>query len=105
MLEYPVWLWNGWPWTRGSNRYANGALHRALGNARDVAQIVFSCRVRVYVGSVLEHKRAALAAYRSQMERLNGEARWPVLSDVADGEFLQRLETEFEIFRRSDFRP
>lgn len=105
LLEYPVWLWNIWPWTQGGARYASGIARCVLGATRDVAEIVFGCRARVDVGSVLPLKLAALAAYRSQLQRLNGDQRWPVLSDVSDGEFLQCFETDVEIFRRSDYRP
>jgi LmbE family N-acetylglucosaminyl deacetylase len=94
LLEYPLWLWNGWPWTRQGTRRT----------WRDVAEIVLACRTRVDVGSVLHRKRAALAAYRSQLERLDGTPAWPVLSDVADGEFLRRFETGVELFRRADVR-
>jgi LmbE family N-acetylglucosaminyl deacetylase len=89
MLEYPVWLWNRWPWTQA---------------ARDIAEIVLACRMRVDVGTVLHRKRAALAAYRSQLERLNGDPRWAVLADVAGGDFLRRFDTGVEIFRRTERR-
>jgi LmbE family N-acetylglucosaminyl deacetylase len=105
LFEYPVWLWNGWPWTQAAVRYGPSVARRMLGMARNVAEIVFACRARVDVSSVLHRKRAALAAYRSQLQRLNGDPRWPVLSDVADGEFLRRFETDVEIFRPTDCRP
>jgi LmbE family N-acetylglucosaminyl deacetylase len=104
LLEYPVWLWNGWPWTRGSARRQGGIVRGALRIARDVAEIALAYRTRVDVGTVLDRKRAALAAYRSQLERLNGDPRWPVLGDVANGEFLRRFETGVELFRRAEFR-
>lgn len=104
MLEYPVWLWNSWPWTRGGAHYAIGFVRRALETLRDIAEITLVCRTRVDVGSVLNRKLAALAAYRSQVQRLDGNPRWQVLSDVAEGEFQRRFETGFEIFRRTDYR-
>jgi len=105
LLEYPIWLWNGWPWTPESARRQSGSVRGRLRAARDVAEIVFACRTRVNVGVVLHRKRAALAAYRSQLERLDGNPRWAVLSDVGDGDFLRRFETSVEIFRRTDYRP
>ena len=105
LLEYPLWLWNGWPWTGDSARRRSGRVRGALQVARDVAEIVFACRTRVDVGAVLDRKRAALAVYRSQLERLNGDPRWPVLSDVAGGEFLRCFESGVEIFRRTNYRP
>jgi LmbE family N-acetylglucosaminyl deacetylase len=104
MLEYPVWLWNRWPWTRDGARRRSGFVRAALQAARDIAEIVLACRTRIDVGTVLPRKRAALAAYRSQLQRLNGDPRWPVLADVADGEFLRRFDTGVEIFRRTERR-
>lgn len=105
VFEYPVWLWNGWPWTADNARRPQGMVRGALQVVSDVAEIVFASRSRVDVGAVLGRKRAALAAYRSQMERLNGCPDWPVLSDVAGGEFLRCFESGVEIFRRTDYRP
>ena len=104
MLEYPVWLWNRWPWTRDVARRRSGLVRGALQAARDIAEIVLACRMRVDVGTVLHRKRAALAAYRSQLERLNGDPRWAVLADVAGGDFLRRFDTGVEIFRRTERR-
>ena len=105
LLEYPVWLWNGWPWTKANGHRQGGAVRHALRTARDAAEIALAYRTRVDVGTVLDRKQAALAAYRSQVERLNGNPRWPVLGDVGAGEFLRRFETTVELFRRVEFRP
>jgi LmbE family N-acetylglucosaminyl deacetylase len=104
LLEYPVWLWNGWPWTGDSGRRQGSIVRGGLRIARDVAEIALACRARVDVGAVLDRKRAALAVYKSQLERLDGDPRWPVLADVAGGEFLRRFETGVELFRRAEFR-
>jgi LmbE family N-acetylglucosaminyl deacetylase len=103
MFEYPVWLWNDWPWTQGDMRYGSGIVRRVLGTTRDLAEMVLACRARVDVGSVLPRKLGALAAYRSQMQRFSEEPRWPVLADVAEGEFLRRFETGVEIFRCTNY--
>ena len=102
LLEYPVWLWNHWPWTQAAMGRDAGDGRRMLDWARNVAEIVFACRTRVDVTSVRHRKRAALEAYRSQVQRLNGDPRWPVLSDVAGGEFLKCFDTGVEIFRPTD---
>jgi LmbE family N-acetylglucosaminyl deacetylase len=105
LLEYPVWLWNSWPWTRGGAPDARGGIRKALRTMRDVAEIVLACHTRVDARTVLHRKLAALAAYRSQTQRFNGDPRWPVLSDVAEGEFLRRFETGIEIFRSTNYHP
>jgi LmbE family N-acetylglucosaminyl deacetylase len=105
LLEYPVWLWNSWPWTHGGGRYPAGALKCSLGAIRDLIEIVFACRARVNVSAVSQIKLSALDAYRSQLQRHNGNPRWPILADVAGGDFLRRFMTEFEIFRRTNYSP
>jgi hypothetical protein len=76
-----------------------------LRRIRDITEIVLACQARMDVRNVLDCKRAALAAYRSQTQRLSGDPSWPVLSDVAQGEFLRRLQTEIEIFRVTHYEP
>ncbi|MDG4553134.1 MAG: PIG-L family deacetylase [Candidatus Competibacter sp.] len=105
LLEYPVWLWNSWPWTLGNTRYASDKVRQVLGTVRDIVELVFMCRAKVNVSAVLHLKLAALAAYRSQIYRFGGNPRWPVLADVADGEFLRRFKTDIEVFRRTDHHP
>ena len=105
LLEYPIWLWNGWPWTSSLRSDESGILARASATFRDMAEIVLVCRARVDIHNVKGRKRAALDAYRSQMQRLNGNPRWAILADVASGEFLQRFEGDVEIFRRTVYRP
>lgn len=105
LLEYPIWLWNGWPWTANRWRHECGHFSRAAATIRDIAEIALVCRVRFDISGVKDKKRAALDAYRSQMQRLNGSSGWAVLSDVASGEFLKRFQGDVEMFRRTDYRP
>ena len=105
LFEYPVWLWNVWPWTPNLHRHDRGILARVTGSFVDVITIVFACRVRCEIGSVAKLKSAALDAYRSQMERLNGDPRWSVLADVSSGEFLRCFEGHSELFHRTVYRP
>lgn len=105
LLEYPIWLWNGWPWTANRWRHEGGLLTRTSATIRDIAEVALVCRARFDIGGVKDTKRAALNAYRSQMQRLNGNPGWAVLSDVASGEFLKRFQSDVEMFRRTDYRP
>lgn len=103
LLEYPVWLWNNWPWTIGPARGRSGRVRYWLRTIRNSGEIVFGCRSGIDVGSVRERKLKALAAYESQLQRRDGDPRWPVLADVADGEFLRCFESNVELFRRTDY--
>jgi hypothetical protein len=44
-------------------------------------------------------KLEALDAYRSQLERRDGDPKWPILGDVSEGDFLERFKGEWEVFR------
>ena len=102
MFEYPVWLWHAWPWTRGAG--PAGGMARSshlLGTISAMWELAFRCRERSDVSDVLDRKLRALGAYHSQMERRGGDPRWPVLADVADGEFLRHFTGPEEYFRSS----
>ena len=102
LLEYPVWLWNTWPWT-GSWRGEDSRLLRGPRLLRDGAELAFGCNTRIDIRPVLRHKVDALAEYRSQMQRWHNDPRWPILSDVSGGTFLARFLTGMEIFRQTKY--
>lgn len=100
VFEYPVWLWFNYPWIdlpaaslRETLRLIKTSLSGAFG-----LHLARTCQLELDIGDVLELKRAALAAHRSQMMRLNADPRWATLSDVANGQFLQCFFQPSEIF-------
>lgn len=101
VYEYPIWFWLHWPWVNliNKNRYltqiiVQHTLRYGLGlGLRD-----FQCSM--YIGDVLEQKRATLAEHKSQMTRLMDDSKWSILNDVSNGQFLQCFFQEREIFRR-----
>jgi LmbE family N-acetylglucosaminyl deacetylase len=99
-FEYPVWLWNTWPWTSETLRTRNPALD-ATRILSDIAAVAIGCRTRIDVRSVLDRKREALAAYASQIERRDNDPRWSILADVAEGTFVERFMNGVEVFRRT----
>ena len=97
LYEFPIWTWNRWPWIalRDDEHGAARALARAgAGGWR----LLRNVNRKVDVASVLDTKRAALAAYRSQVERVRSDAPWPVLGDVAKGEWLECFFQPYEVF-------
>lgn len=105
VYEYPVWFWDSWPWTpmpRGRERIqrywrqSGGAIGGVLRG---------ELRWAVPVADVLETKRAALALHASQMRPLVPDVNWPVLADVANGEWLARFFQPVERFYRYEFKP
>src|SRR5262249_14882902 len=99
VCEYPIWFWYHWPWTRleGGARARLHGLREGLGRLRSLLR---DFRWYVPVGDLLERKRAALAAHRSQVQRLVPDPGWVTLGDIADGDFLACFFRGREIFYR-----
>lgn len=104
VLEYPVWFWNHWPWVPlplYPSRQMLSALRRSLrfGLGRTARQTFTH---GVDIRGVIEKKRKALAAHRSQVIRLNGDPSWPILGDVSDGQFIECMTGDYEVFSAND---
>jgi LmbE family N-acetylglucosaminyl deacetylase len=99
--EYLIWYWNSWPWLR----FDPGSWHHpysyAMAIARGLPKLTLgACNCAVDVSQQLEAKRAALAQHRTQVTRYNGEPSWGILSDIAQGRFLEMLLQPQELFLR-----
>lgn len=101
IFEYPIWFLNQWPWVPQDPRNPRGLRSAITGLLRSgrALRALMSFRAGVSLASVLETKRAALAAHHTQMERRRDTPGWPVLSDVREGRFLDCFFREFEMFR------
>jgi len=100
VCEYPVWFWNRWPWVALTLEPNRGAIHEAWRSVRSGCgwTLLRTFRSGVRIGEVLARKRGALDQHKSQTTRLVEGVGWPILSDVARGEFLQCFFQEFEAF-------
>ena len=102
MYEYPIWYWYHWPWISLSGdlpgRWRISA--RQTLRTRAGLGILSALNRRVYIGDVLEIKRAALAAHKSQTRRPESDGNWVTLGDLAGGEFVARLLSDYETFSR-----
>jgi LmbE family N-acetylglucosaminyl deacetylase len=99
VYEYPIWTWHRWPWTSGdaARRRLRGLFHDLVSaNVR----LMRDLRYRVYIGDVLDSKELALCKYRSQTARMRDQPSWPILGDVADGQFLKCFFQPNEYFAR-----
>jgi LmbE family N-acetylglucosaminyl deacetylase len=77
LYEYPIWFWDPLAWRHGRLR---------------------SLQVRtVQTHDFLARKRAAIAAYSSQMTKLTGEETWMTFSDRFLRQFLQPEEIFFKV--------
>lgn len=102
VYAYPIWYWQHWPWTgivgnskRDTLRIAKASFRANLGENSGNA-ILEHFQHAVYIGDVLEQKYKALSQHASQMERL--KPNWPILNDVAQGDFLACFFQDYEIF-------
>ncbi len=101
VCEYPVWYWLQWPWAwPARNRLEvktwlqNGATSLLrLRLWRDFRRLV------PIESTVLERKRQALMQHKTQTVRL--KPHWPILADVANGEWLACFLRGEEFFRCS----
>jgi LmbE family N-acetylglucosaminyl deacetylase len=98
LLEYPVWFWQHLPWAR-MHRYAPpSAAARARAAVAANLRLLQRFRTAQFIGDVLDRKRAALACHATQTTRRNGDPRWSVLGDVAEGDFISALLRDHELF-------
>jgi LmbE family N-acetylglucosaminyl deacetylase len=100
VFEYPVWWWYHWPWVRLTQRDPKQAL-QVVRNTYQVASKWNSNRDFTYIqqiDSVLDRKRLALEAHRSQMTQLIPDNGWPTLPVFSRGEFLSCFFQSYEIF-------
>lgn len=98
--EYPVWLWNQWPWVPlnlACSREAGKAVWRAVRSGFGLT-LFREFKSGVLVRDVLARKREALAKHRSQTAVLKPDVGWPTLSDVSQGQFLSCFFQEYEVY-------
>ena len=105
VYEYPIWAWDRWPWVsspmppvRGWRAWLRERVEYNLRLPRDM-------RVRVDIGPLVSQKREALARHRTQTAKFTGDPTWPILADVANGEFLACFFQGAEFFAVSPAVP
>jgi LmbE family N-acetylglucosaminyl deacetylase len=102
VYEYPVWFWAHWPWVSVSPSSPSQVIQQALHSLGSWIRLLKDLRCFVPITEVMEQKRTALQQHRSQTIRLLPDSGWPILSDVANGEFLECFFQEHEVFYRSN---
>lgn len=102
-LEYPIWLWDQWPWTnpfaaprerRGRKQLVRAAAHSRLG-----LRMNGLLNTRIEIGDVLGAKARALAEHRTQMTRYANHGDWVTLGDIDGGAWLSNFARPYEFFR------
>ena len=101
LYGYPVWFWDRWPFVDRSASSPGELKAELLAAVEGALGLLFELRHRVDIGPALERKRLALGAHRTQVTRFDGSSSWSILSDVADGAWLDRMLASREIFHRT----
>ncbi len=107
VYEYPIWFWYSLPWMNLADNSRRNQL-RILGISLSSwfgLRVVRDFSHALDIADVLDQKIAALKAHRSQMERLQPDVGWPILSDMSNGQFLARLTAEREYYRLARREP
>ena len=91
IYEYPLWIWNHWPWVPARASFKPGF------------SLLIDFHCSIYIADNLHQKRAALEQYKSQMMQLIPDPKWWTLSDISNGEFLKCFFQDHEIFHRYIF--
>jgi LmbE family N-acetylglucosaminyl deacetylase len=94
LYEYPVWFWDVRSWVDRDARP-----WRQVGQllVRPLMLLARSRPLTVSAEGLLERKREAILAYRSQTRNLTGEPGWAVLDEAFLRHFLQTNEIFFPV--------
>ena len=98
IYEYPIWFWYHWPWASMPIHNRREFLTFLKNSFVLPSSLLREFRCSVYIGDVLELKRAVLDQYKSQMTRLIPDPRWQTFADISNGEFLECFFQEYEFF-------
>ena len=100
VYAYPVWYWRHWPWTplRGESKRGTLNILKATLSSRLGTDVFKDFQHSVCVRSARSQKQAALAKHASQMQKPDSNPNWPILKEVANGDFLDCFFQDYEIF-------
>ncbi|MCU0973334.1 MAG: PIG-L family deacetylase [Burkholderiales bacterium] len=88
VVEYLVWFWYHWPWvpilgTGDARQLFKLSLQNGFG-----IRAWQAVNASVSIDAFRARKQTALGQHRTQITRVRSDKPWPVLGDVARGEFL-----------------
>lgn len=103
LLEYPVWFWEHWPWMETPTYEPRRRTRMLRRGVMSPLRAMRDFRVYVDVADVKHCKRDALYEHATQMQP-QGD-KWTTLATISDGEFIDRMMTDREIFSRVTIEP
>jgi LmbE family N-acetylglucosaminyl deacetylase len=106
LYEYPISFWYNCllaasAFTNSHSRLVHAFLADLKESLLSSLSLLMDFRCSVYIGDVIERKRAALDQHKSQMTRLIPNHRWWTLNDLLNGKWLKCFFQEHEIFRKN----
>lgn len=99
VMEYLVWFWYHWPWVPVLGGTDTRQLLKLSWQNRFGTRAWRSLNAAVSLDPFRARKRQALEEHRTQMTRQSADRPWPVLADVARGEFLENFFGSHEWFK------
>jgi LmbE family N-acetylglucosaminyl deacetylase len=99
VLEYLVWFWYHWPWVPVLRTGDERQLFKLSWQNAFGLRAWRAINASVNLVAMQTQKRAALDQHRTQTTRLVADKHWPILADVARGEFLENFFRSREWFR------
>ena len=101
VLEYPVWFWHAWPWSRQWLPLWQFRIAQLGDTLSFPGRLRRDFRTSVDIRGQLDTKRRALACHVSQMTRLMPQDGWATLGDIGGGDWLNAFFTGEEYFQLS----
>ena len=98
ILEYPVWFWHAWPWSRPWLPLWQFRIANLADTLRFPGRLRRDIDRSVDIRGQLDIKRRALDCHVSQMTRLMPEHGWATLGDIGGGDWLNAFFTGKEYF-------
>lgn len=106
IFEYIVWYWHHWPWVSFFQEDAAKGWFVVKNSVKALGGLgLFRFGSRVSVSAVQSQKWAALREHKSQMTQLLDDPAWLTLHDVSNGEFINNLFQNYELFREYVYKP
>jgi LmbE family N-acetylglucosaminyl deacetylase len=99
VMEYLVWFWYHWPWVPALGGNDTRQLLKLSWQNRFGTTAWRSLNAAVSLDPFRARKREALAEHRTQTTRMVSDKSWPILADVAQGEFLENFFGSREWFK------
>lgn len=104
VFEYPIWFWFHWPWISIKKLERHYYKIWITNSIKTVFGVTTPrhFNMALEITDVLETKKLALSKHISQMVRPEDQMDWPVLGEIAQGDFLDLFLGNREYYFRKE---